>query len=107
MFVDKLNRLGVVLVLVLLVAFLALYVLLDGWFRFLPTRQIKLLVDVLRDGKGVFLYVLETHFIEPSFRQALFLLFVGMIELHVVAQDVLLHFFVGDGVELQWFIVLR
>ena len=103
MLIYELDSARVVLIFVLLVAFLALDVLLDDGLCIFPSRQVEFAVDVFCYVQGIFLDVFEADFVESSFWEALFLLLVGVIELHVVAQDVLLHFFVGDGVELKRF----
>ena len=103
MLIYELDSARVVLIFVLLVAFFALDVLLDDGLCIFPSRQVEFAVDVFCYVQGIFLDVFEADFVESSFWEALFLLLVGVIELHVVAQDVLLHFFVGDGVELKRF----
>ena len=92
---------GFVVVLVLLVALLRTYVLLNGCACFVPAGNVERLVNLFGHTQGIGFEVLEFHFDKIALGDVLLVFLVLVIELGIDLKDILFNVFVAELLELE------
>ena len=92
---------GFVVVLVLLVALLRTYVLLNGCACFVPAGNIERLVNLFGHTQGIGFKVLEFHFDKIALGDVLLVFLVLVIELGIDLKDILFNVFVAELLKFE------